>query len=136
MIDSGEIATLGKREGERPWRVGVQHPRDPEAYVCVTGLSDRCLATSGDYASALDRDFAEHHLVDPHTGSSPTELSSVSVAARSAMEADALSTAAFVLGVEKGMALIGGTPGADALMVRKSDGGIFASDGFPKTQSI
>lgn len=134
LVDTGEIASLGQRQGEEPWRVGVQHPRDPGAYLCLTGLSDRCLATSGDYATALDAGFSEHHLIDPRTGRSPGELSSVSVAAASAMEADALSTAAFVLGLEKGMALIAGIPGADALMVRKSDGRVFASEGFPRIQ--
>ena len=46
----------------------------------------------------------------------------------------ALSTAAFVMGLEKGMALIESTPGADAYMVRKVDGCCFASEGFPVTK--
>ncbi len=133
LIDTGEIAAVGNREGEagEPWRVGVQHPRDSEAYLGLAGLSGRCLATSGDYATPLTADLSEHHLIDPKTGRSPVELSSVSVAAGSGMAADALSTAAFVLGLEKGMALIESTPGADALMVRKDDGQSFASAGFP-----
>lgn len=135
LIDTGEIAAVGNRQGKGPWRVGVQHPRQADAYLCLTGLSERCLATSGDYETALDTAFAEHHLIDPRTGTSPKELSSVSVAARTAMEADALSTAAFVLGLERGMELIAQTPGADALMVRKQDGQWFASQGFPQLRT-
>lgn len=133
LIDTGEIAACGGRQGPggEAWRVGLQHPREEAAYLCLTGLTDRCLATSGDYEAALDDGFVEHHLIDPQTGQSPRELSSVSVAARTAMEADALSTAAFVLGLEKGMELIESTPGADAYMVRKVDGRCFASEGFP-----
>ncbi len=135
LIDTGEVASLGQREGQEPWRVGLQHPRQPEAFLGVAGLRDRCLATSGDYATTLDRDFEEHHLIDPKTGRSPQQLSSVSVATTTAMEADALSTAAFVLGLECGLALIEQTPGADALMVRKEDGAVFASKGFPRLQT-
>ena len=131
LIDTGEVSALGRREEEKPWQVGVQHPRQPEDFLCLTGLTDRCLATSGDYSTVFSEDFSDHHLIDPRTGLSPPELSSVSVAASTAMEADALSTAAFVLGLERGMALIEKTPGADALMVRKSDGRTYVSNGFP-----
>ena len=134
LIDTGEIASLGKRKGTENWNVGVQHPRNEEAFLCLTGLSDRCLATSGDYATTFTDDFSQHHLIDPSTGHSPQELSSVTVAASSAMEADALSTAAFVLGLQKGMALIEQVPGADAMMVRKTDGRSFASREFPIIQ--
>ena len=61
----------------------------------------------------------------------PLEDSSVSVVAPTAMEADALSTAVFVLGLEKGAALVRATRGADALFVRK-DGSVAVTDGFPR----
>ena len=64
-------------------------------------------------------DYRHHHLFDPSTGLSPTELANVSVLAPSAMEADALSTAVFVLGLEKGRTLIESLPKVDALFVDK-----------------
>ena len=70
----------------------------------------------------------QHALVD--TGQSPPVVSSVSVAARTATEADALSTAVFVLGPEKGLKLVRSLPGADAMLVRK-DGTIQSTDAFP-----
>lgn len=130
IVDSGEIGALGSREGDAPWKIGIQHPRHEDAYVSLTALRDRCLATSGDYATRFGADYEYNHLFDPRTGRSPTELASVSVAAASGMQADALSTAVFVLGPERGLELIQDTPGADALLVLKS-GRLLATPGFP-----
>ena len=66
----------------------------------------------------------------PHTGRSPTELASVSICAPTAMQADALSTATFVMGVERGMKLLSETPSVDALMVLKN-GKTFVTKNFP-----
>jgi thiamine biosynthesis lipoprotein len=135
IVDSGEIGALGGKpsDGDRwaaPWKVGIQHPRHEDAYISLAALADRCLATSGDYATRFGADYEYNHLFDPRTGRSPTELASVSVAARTSMQADALSTAVFVLGPERGLELIDDTPGADALLVLKS-GRVLATPGFP-----
>ena len=61
-----------------------------------------------------------YHIFDPRTGRSPKSLASVSIAAPTVCEADALSTAVFVLGPEKGIHLVRSTPGADALFVFKN----------------
>lgn len=130
LIDAGEMGALGGKMDGEPWKVGIQHPRQPEALVSTAKLQDRCLATSGDYETRFSEDFVHHHLFDPHTGHSPSELASVSIAAPTAMMADALSTAVFVLGVERGLAFVKGLPGVDALLVRK-DGKIEATKDFP-----
>lgn len=128
LVDVGELGPAGPKPQGEPWRVGIQHPREPDGFVAMAKLADRCLATSGDYATRFgDRD---HHIFDPATGHSPVELASASIVARTAMEADALSTAVFVLGVERGRRLIRETPDADALLVRK-DGSTVATEGFP-----
>jgi FAD:protein FMN transferase len=132
LIDAGEMNALGGKPGGEAFTVGIQHPRHEDAFVSVAKLEDRCLATSGDYETHFSADFVHHHLFDPHTGHSPTELASVSIAAPTAMAADALSTAVFVLGVERGIDLVRRTPGTDALLVLKS-GRIVATDGFPAT---
>lgn len=130
LIDTGEVSGLGVRPGSDAWRVGIQHPRHDAAFVAVAKLAGRCLATSGDYATKFSDDFRWHHLFDPRTGRSPTELMSVSIAARTALEADALSTAAFVLGAEAGANLVRETQGADAFFVLR-DGRTRATPGFP-----
>ena len=93
-------------------------------------LADRALATSGDYATTFHPDRSYNHLFDPRTGRSPLTYSSVSIAAPTATQADAFSTALFVLDLAAGQALLKSTPGVDALLVLKS-GQVLRSSGFP-----
>jgi thiamine biosynthesis lipoprotein len=130
LVNTGEIGTQGDKSAGRPWVVGIRHPRREDAHLALAGLAGRCLATSGDYATRFSDDYRNHHIFDPATGRSPTALASVSVAAPTAVEADALSTAVFVLGVERGLALVRSTDGADAFLVLK-DGRTLATEGFP-----
>jgi thiamine biosynthesis lipoprotein len=130
LIDTGEMGTLGGKPDGEKWRLGIQHPRQPGAFVSLVDLQDRCLATSGDYETTFSADFLSNHLFDPSTGHSPTELASVSIVAPTGMAADALSTAVFVLGATKGIDLVRGMPGTDAFLVFK-DGRTLATDGFP-----
>ncbi|QDU95926.1 FAD:protein FMN transferase [Lignipirellula cremea] len=130
LINTGEIGALGRTADGQPWTVGIQHPRRPSAYLSLAKLAGRSLATSGDYATTFSPDFRQNHLLDPHAGCSPTELASVSVAAPSAMTADALSTAIAVLGPARGEELAAQLPGVDVLLVQK-DGRIRRSGGFP-----
>ena len=130
LLQSGEVSALGGKSRTDDWQVGIQHPRRPDAYLSVASLRGRCLATSGDYATAFDSGFTRHHLFDPRTGQCPTRFSSVSVAAPTATEADALSTALFVLGPERGLHLVRSRPGVDALLVFR-DGRTLATAGFP-----
>lgn len=130
LVNAGEFSALGKSPRDAAWKVGVQHPREAGALAAVTALDGRALSTSGDYATTFASDYSSHHLFDPHTGGSPTELASVSVLAPSAMEADALSTAVFVLGAAAGLALVARCPGADVLLIGR-DGVAHRSVGFP-----
>ena len=118
-MNSGEIGCLGRKPDGCDWTVGVQHPRESDAFVALTALRGRSLATSDDYETTFSEDFSKNHIFDPRTGDSPSELASVSVAAPSAMQADAFSTAAMVLGVDRAVALIATLADVDALLVLK-----------------
>ncbi len=131
LVNTGEVGAMGRKEDGSGWTVGVQHPRRADAFVAVAKLEDRFLATSGDYATAFSEDWSEHHVFDPSTGKSPREFSSVSVLAKTGMEADAFSTAVFVLGYERGMKMVKETDGVEALFVLK-DGRVVATGGFPR----
>jgi thiamine biosynthesis lipoprotein len=98
----------------------------------LVGTAAAGRATSGDYETTFTNDFSQHHLLDPKTGSSPAEaeLSSVSIAATTAMQADALSTAVFVAGLRDGMELVKSIPDADALFVTKQ-GKVVRTAKFP-----
>ena len=132
LVDTGELGALGRKADGTPWTAGIQHPRVADAYVALAELDGRFMATSGDYATRFTEDFRDNHIVDPRTGLSPVAFSSVTVLAPTGMEADALSTAIFVLGPEKGLDLVRATPGADALLLRK-DGRMTVTPGFPRT---
>jgi thiamine biosynthesis lipoprotein len=134
LIDAGELAPLATTANPRPRLVGIRHPRSPEALIAAINLRDRCLATSGDYVSVFTPDRKLHHLLDPVTGLSPVLSASVSVLAPTAMQADALSTALFILGPERGLRLARESAGIDALFVLK-DGRALATPGFPPVVS-
>ena len=130
LINAGEMEAIGAKASGEPWNIGIEHPRLAAACISLAKLADRALATSGDYATSFTPDHRANHLFDPHTGRSPTTLASVSIAASTAMEADALSTAVFVLGPSAGLRLVYEASGADAFFVLK-DGSTLATDNFP-----
>jgi FAD:protein FMN transferase len=129
LINTGEIGSLGHKAENDSWRVGVQHPRQADALSAVVALDGRCLSTSGDYATCFSDDFVHNHIFDPATGDSPREFSSVSVLANNGTTADALSTAVFVCGMEKGIALLEKHQ-ADAFLISK-DGLVHRTANFP-----
>jgi len=130
LINTGEIGAIGRRTDGQQWTVGIQHPRSKDAYVALARLEGRFMATSGDYGTTFSDDRKHNHIFDPASGHSPEVFSSVTVVANTGAEADALSTAVFVLGHEKGLQLIENTPGVEALLVLK-DGRVRATRAFP-----
>jgi thiamine biosynthesis lipoprotein len=131
LVNTGEIGAMGRKVGGEPWTLGIQHPRRPDAYVALAKLADRCMATSGDYATPFGEDFLRHHIFDPATGQSPQELASVTIVAPMGLDADALSTAVMVLGHERGLELLPSFPGSEAFLVFKA-GRTIMTPRFPK----
>jgi thiamine biosynthesis lipoprotein len=129
LVDTGEFGALG-RTGGRPWHLGIRDPRHEDAMAASLVLDGRCVATSGDYASAFTSDLRHHHIFDPSSGDSPTELASVTVVAPTGLEADGLSTAFMVMGARRAHALAAHLPGVDLLTIGK-DGARWKSSGFP-----
>jgi FAD:protein FMN transferase len=125
----GDLVGNGRRADGMPWRVGIAHPRQPGTAVSQLAITTQAMATSGDYQHTFTNDFRHHHIIDPRSGQSPTELASVTVAAPSAMDADALSTALMVMGTTDGLALIERLPYVEALLVTKTLE-IYQSSGF------
>lgn len=112
----GDIRLLGDR-GDRLWRVGIQHPRHPDQLLATIDLKDTAVVTSGDYERYFERDgIRYHHLFDPKTGRPARLCQAVTVVAPQAALADALATAAFVLGPERGLALIRAS-GAEGVLI-------------------
>lgn len=104
----GELRARGTGPGGRPWRVGIEKPTlGSNKIQQVVDLGREAMATSGDYRIFFEQDGRQYaHIIDPGTGR-PTEhgLASATVVAPTTLEADALSTALLVLGLEDGLEL-------------------------------
>jgi len=106
-IDAGGDLYLGGRNGAgEAWSVGIRHPREHGQLLTTLRVSDTAVCTSGDYERQGPGDSGDHHIMDARAGTSATTIASATVIAPSAMVADALSTAAFVLGPMDGLALL------------------------------
>jgi thiamine biosynthesis lipoprotein len=113
----GDSRVIGDRRG-RPWSIGVRDPRRAGALVAMLPLENVSISTSGDYERYFDAEGERfHHLIDPATGKSPRGIQSVTILADDGLTCEALSKIVFVLGVERGMALVESQSGVDAVVV-------------------
>ena len=131
---------FGHNAKGEPWKIGIEKP-DPsslpgEALEAVVQLSDKAIATSGDYRSYFtDTDGQTYsHILNPKTGRPVKHrLASVSVVAGTCMAADALATALFAMGPEQAPQWLEHYPDADALFIIRNEDGRFSeilSPGF------
>ena len=100
-IDAGgDLYVAGCNPDGAPWSIGIRHPRLLDQLSASLRLSNLAVCTSGDY------ERRSPHILDPRTGASADAVASVTVVAPTAMAADALATAAFVLGPTAGIRLL------------------------------
>jgi thiamine biosynthesis lipoprotein len=101
----GDLVARGRNASGLPWRVGIQHPGNGDVLAYALDVSDEAVCTSGDY-ERVTADGLQHHLIDPRTGQSARALASVTVIAPTALAADGLATAVFVIGPDAGVRLL------------------------------
>ena len=128
----GNVFTLGTKPDGTLWSIGIQNPRAGNGKIVgFVKVSNKAVVTSGDYQRYFEKNGKKyHHIMDPRTGR-PAEsgLMSVTIIAASATEADALSTAAFVLGLDKGMSVIKRYGHAEAIFIT-ADKKIYITQGL------
>ena len=109
LVDvGGELRSSGKNVADKDWSVGITNPGIMNMNLAKTvSLSDKAIATSGDYLNFYELDGARYsHIIDTQTGRPIThKTESVSVIDDSCMTADAWATALLALGAEKGKPL-------------------------------
>ena len=121
----GDIRYWGEKPDGHLWRFGIQHPRDPNRYFEVEDIGLSAIATSGDYQQYFLKDTQRyHHIIDPQSGWPARRLISATIWAETAMDADILSTAVFVLGAKRGLELVEQWPRVEALIFTDTAGGL------------
>ena len=128
----GNVVTLGAKPDGTPWRIGIQNPRDSTGkYVGVVEVVNKAVITSGDYERYIEVNGKRyHHIIDPKTGY-PAEsgLISTTIITGSSIMGDALSTAVFVLGLEKGMELVESLDDVECIFITNNKD-IYVSSGL------
>ncbi|MET0379448.1 MAG: FAD:protein FMN transferase [Spongiibacteraceae bacterium] len=129
----GDSRIIGDKRG-RPWLVGVKNPRDRDKVAVLLPLVDTAISTSGDYERYfMDGDRRVHHILNPKTGKSASDVQSVSVLAPRGFDTDPLTKVFFVRGLTAGMTLIDSLPGVDAIVIG-SDGLLYYSKNLTPPQ--
>jgi len=90
----GDIVARGEAEPGRPWRVGIRHPNHADKVAAVLSVSDRAVATSGNYERG-------GHITDPRAGGRTAHgLRSVTLVGPGLAFTDAYATAVFAMGLD------------------------------------
>jgi FAD:protein FMN transferase len=120
----GDLYAAGKKPDGSDWSAGIRDPRGPEgAYFAVIPLSEHAFSTAGDYERSYVIDGKRyHHIIDPRTGKPATASRSVTIYAPTALLADEIDDAVFILGADKGMKLVDSLDDVGAVIVDAHDG--------------
>ena len=124
---SGDLTAWGRKPDGQPWKIGIRHPNDPDAYLLWLPLDNASVATSGNYEQFVQIDGVRYsHNIDPRTGHPVRGVQSVTIVSPSAELSDALATAVTVMGIEAGIHLVDQLPDTHAIMIDDNNG-IFTS---------
>lgn len=106
-IDAGgDVYVQGIDPQGEPWNIGVEHPNEGAGYMATLRGTNIAVATSGSYRRKSPVQDDVHHLWNPVTGRSPHDILSLTVVAPWAVLADAVATAAFLLGPHRALSFI------------------------------
>lgn len=126
----GNVYALGAKPGGEPWRVGIADPFG-EDYAAVVTVTDKAVVTSGGYQRYFEQDGVTYrHIIDPSTGK-PVDngLASVTVIGTEGLACDALSTALFVMGLDRAAEFWRTHGGFEAVFIT-SEGEILITSGL------
>ena len=101
LIDTGEWNALGQSQESQPWSLGVENPRQMNSLVARIVSDGRAIATSSDAHCSFSSDFKNHHIFDPKTARSPSDMASITVLAPTCTLADALTKVMFMAGTDR-----------------------------------
>jgi len=118
IVNAGGDLKVGGMKFGKPWSIGIQDPRDQGKIIAKIKLKKGAIATSGDYEKYfMYQGKRYHHIINPKDGLPAWGCQSVTVLCEEGILADAMATAVFVLGPEKGFSLCQRTKGIDCLII-------------------
>lgn len=126
----GNLACIGTKPDGSLWEAALANPLDETDYVGLFQVQDCFLITSGGYQRYFEQDGKRyHHIIDPDTGY-PAEsgLLSVTILSQDGTKADALSTALFVMGLDKAIDFWRSSSDFEAVFITE-DGRVIATEG-------
>ncbi|MEN9908759.1 MAG: hypothetical protein RLZZ540_1908 [Bacteroidota bacterium] len=108
---SGDLTTWGVQPNGKQWTIGIANPDQPTAAFSFIEISNKAVATSGNYEKFIMIDGKKHsHTIDPKTGLPITGIKSVSIISSNAEFADAMATPIAIMGIQAGLFLINQIP--------------------------
>jgi thiamine biosynthesis lipoprotein len=120
IVNAGGDLRVGGSKIDQPWSIGIRDPRVSQRILAKISVSDTAIATSGDYEKFfMYQGKRYHHIFNPRDGLPADGCQSVTIVCKEGITADALATAVFVLGPEKGYSLCQKLEGVDCLIVDK-----------------
>lgn len=131
-LGGSSIIALGSKPGGRSWNIGLQDPDQTRGTsLGNVQIQNKTIDSSGVYERFfIENGVKYHHILDPRTGyPSRSGLKSVTLVSDSATDADALSTAVFIMGLAEGMKFIERQQGVDAFFIT-DDNRIYATSGL------
>ena len=115
----GDLYAEGKKPDGQPWSAGIRDPRGSASqYFALLPLENHAFSTAGDYErSYVLNGKRYHHILDPRSGNPATACRSVTVWAKTALQADEIDDAVFILGPKEGLDLVESIDGIGAVIV-------------------
>lgn len=133
LIDlGGNIYCVGPKADGSDWRVGIRDPEDPSGFVGAVAVRDCAVVTSGSYERYFiaEDGTVYGHIFDPATGRpANSDIVSATVVGVQGLRCDALTTALYVMGLERAAALLPALEGVEALLVG-ADGDLWLTPGL------
>ncbi|WP_147296603.1 FAD:protein FMN transferase [Flagellimonas nanhaiensis] len=115
---SGDLTAFGKDENGNPWKIGIANPDNQDRTLFHIPLNDAAVATSGDYEQHfIHKGKRYSHNIDPKTGFPVIGIKSVSIFSPSAELSDALATAVYAMGIQRGIAFLDQLPQTHGIII-------------------
>ncbi len=126
---SGDLTAFGKDENQNPWRIGIANPDDRNESLFYIPLQNASVATSGDYEQHfMYKGKRYSHNIDPKTGRPVQGVKSVSIFSPSAELSDALATAVYAMGSQRGIEFIDQLPQTHCIIINDQNQIFFSKE--------